>query len=189
ALTLQAPTTTVSATPENRAAAAYEHILAHALRLEPLLPLTEKRFTELCEKTRRDLPQITHRIRELLKQVEELRQKITSLPKKYPGLDQDLARLLPADLLTRTPHAQLQHLPRYLKAILIRAERAGNNPAKDADKALLIQDFKNWEHEVSEANREAFRWLFEEYRVSVFAQELGTAQPVSVKRLESLLDS
>jgi ATP-dependent helicase HrpA len=95
--------------------------------------------------------------------------------------------LVPPHLLSTTPHAQLQHLPRYLKAILIRAERAANHPAKDADKAALIADFKGWEQEVSDTNREAFRWLFEEYRVSIFAQELGTAQPASVKRLEALL--
>jgi ATP-dependent helicase HrpA len=90
-------------------------------------------------------------------------------------------------VLAVTPHAQLQHLPRYLKAIHIRAERAANNPAKDADKALVIRDFLGWEKEVRPSNHEAFRWLFEEYRVSIFAQELGTAQPVSLKRLEALL--
>jgi ATP-dependent helicase HrpA len=181
--------TAAASAPETevRSAAAYEHLLAHALRLEPLLPLKEARFHQLCERTRKELPQMTHRTRELLKQVEELRLKILALPRKYPGLEQDVARLVPPNLLTATPHSQLQHLPRYLKAILVRAERAANHPAKDADKAELIADFTGWEREVSDANREAFRWLLEEYRVSVFAQELGTAQPVSVKRLESLL--
>ncbi|HEY1083188.1 MAG TPA: ATP-dependent RNA helicase HrpA [Prosthecobacter sp.] len=173
--------------PENKSDAACDHILAHALRLEPLLPLTQKRFTEMCDRVRKELPALTHRVRELLEQTEELRQKITALPKPYAGQDQDLARLLPANLLSVTPHAQLQHLPRYLKAVLLRAERAANNPAKDRDKAVLITDFNGWEQEVSDAIRETFRWLFEEYRVSVFAQELGTAQPVSVKRLEALL--
>ncbi|TDU80845.1 ATP-dependent helicase HrpA [Prosthecobacter fusiformis] len=171
----------------NKADAACDHILAHALRLEPLLPLTQKRFIEMCERTRRDLPALTHRVRDLLKQTEELRQKILAFPKRYSGLEQDLARLLPPNLLSVTPHAQLQHLPRYLKTILLRAERAANNPAKDLEKAACINDFNGWEQEVSAANRETFRWLFEEYRVSIFAQELGTAQPVSVKRLEALL--
>jgi ATP-dependent helicase HrpA len=69
----------------------------------------------------------------------------------------------------------------------VRAERAANNPAKDREKALAISDFADWRREVSDDNREEFRWLFEEFRVSVFAQELGTAQPVSIKRLEALL--
>jgi ATP-dependent helicase HrpA len=116
-----------------------------------------------------------------------LKRQILAFPRPYAGLQADLARLLPPDLLLTTPHAQLQHLPRYLKAVLLRAERAANHPAKDADKAELIRDFDGWEREVPASNREAFRWLFEEYRVSVFAQELGTAQPASVKRLEALL--
>ena len=178
---------TVNAPVENRATAACDHILAHALRLEPLLPLTQKRFLEMCERTRRELPALTHRVRDLLKQTEELRQKILAFPKRYAGLEQDLARLLPPNLLSVTPHAQLMHLPRYLKAILLRAERASNNPGKDLEKAALIADFNGWEQEASDKNREAFRWLFEEYRVSIFAQELGTAQPASVKRLEALL--
>ncbi len=166
---------------------AREHLLAHALRLEPLFPLKEKRFQELCERTRKELPTMTHRLRELLKQCDELRVKIQSYPHRYPGMDADLIRLLPVNLLVTTPHAQLMHLPRYLKAILMRAERFANNAMKDRDKALFISDFNGWENEVSDANREIFRWLFEEYRVSVFAQELGTAQPVSLKRLEALL--
>lgn len=176
-----------AAAPENRPQAAYEHILAHALRLEPTLPLTEKRFREMCEKARRDLPTLAHRVRDLLKQIEDLRKKALALPKKYPGLENDVARLVPPNLLTVTPHEQLTHVLRYLRAVLIRAERAANNPAKDLEKSRLIADFADWKREVREANHEVFRWLFEEYRVSVFAQELGTAQPVSVKRLEALL--
>jgi ATP-dependent helicase HrpA len=166
---------------------AQEHLLAHALRLEPLLPLTEKRFQALCESVRRDLPALTQRVRDLLKQCDDWRQKIMAYPKRYPGMEHDLVRLLPLNVLEVTPHAQLQHLPRYLKAIYTRAERAANNPAKDSDKALVIRDFQGWENEVRPSNHEAFRWMFEEYRVSIFAQEFGTAQPVSLKRLEALL--
>jgi ATP-dependent helicase HrpA len=167
---------------------ASEHLLAHSLRLDPLLPLQESRFRGMLERARRDWPALAHRVRELLRQTGELKRQILGFPRPYAGLQADLARLLPPDLLLTTPHAQLQHLPRYLKAVLLRAERAANHPAKDADKALQIRDFDDWEREVPAANREAFRWLFEEYRVSIFAQELGTSQPVSVKRLEALLE-
>lgn len=166
---------------------AHEHILAHLLRLQPLFPLTEKRFTALCETFRRDLPGVTHRVKTLFTQIHDLRSKLLALPKRHPGLEADLKRLIPDDLLAQTPHEQLQHLPRYLKAVQIRNERWQNNPAKDADKALLISDFDGWQSHVPKASHETFRWLLEEYRVQVFAQELGTAQPVSVKRLEVLL--
>ncbi len=166
---------------------AHEHILSHLLRLQPLFPLTEKRFIALCETFRRDLPAVTHRVKTLFTQIHEQRAKLLALPKRYPGLEADLKRLIPDDLLAQTPHDKLQHLPRYLKAMQIRNERWQNNPAKDADKARLIADFATWPQEVPKANHEAFRWLFEEYRVQIFAQELGTAQPVSVKRLEALM--
>ena len=124
----------------------------------------------------------------LYAQIQDQRAKLLALPKRYPGLEADLQRLVPSDLLLKTPHEQLQHLPRYLKAIQVRNERWMNNPAKDIDKQQLITDFATWPQEVPKANHETFRWLFEEYRVQVFAQELGTAQPVSVKRLEALMD-
>jgi ATP-dependent helicase HrpA len=165
---------------------AREHILAHALRLDPLLPLTEARFRALCDAARKDFPALAYRVRELLKQIEDLRASISASPKRYSGMEQDLHRLVPPDLLSCTPHTQLQHVPRYLKAIQVRAERAALSPAKDESKALQIEDFDDWEAHVASANREAFRWMLEEFRVSIFAPELGTAQKVSAKRLEEL---
>jgi len=109
---------------------AHEHILRHMLRLQPLLPLTEKRFVALCESVRKDLPLITHRVGDLLKQTQEWKQKLQALPKPYPGLMNDLQRLLPPDILARTPHQQLQHLPRYLKAMQVRAERFSHSPTR-----------------------------------------------------------
>lgn len=166
---------------------AHEHILAHALRLDPLFPLTGARFLSLCEKARKSFPELAYRVRDLLKQIEEWKHKLLSSPKRYPGMEVDVARLVPPDLLLRTPYVQLQHLPRYLRAIQVRAERAALNPAKDEDKAASIEDFRGWEQQVSADNREAFRWMMEEFRVSVFAPELGTAQKASAKRLEELL--
>jgi ATP-dependent helicase HrpA len=164
---------------------AYEHILAHALQMQQ--PYTERRFQELCERTRRELPALVARVRDLLAQCQALREKICHCKHTYASLQQDLARLLPPDLLVSTPHVQLQHVPRYLNAVLKRAERASYDPAKDRQKALLLADFDDWRDYVREADVEKFRWMLEEYRVSVFAPELGTAQPVSVKRLEALM--
>jgi ATP-dependent helicase HrpA len=192
ALSFAGALTQLTATPKTASAAALpaqaqEHLLAHLLRLDPLFPLTEKRFESLLEKTRRDLPLITQRTRDLFAQIHQEKNAIAQGKNRYPGIEADLARLVPPDLLLTTPHAQLLHLPRYLKAIRIRAERAANNPAKDADKAELIADWYDWESYVPKANHETFRWHLEEYRVQIFAQELGTAHPVSVKRLEALL--
>ncbi|MEI6560663.1 MAG: ATP-dependent RNA helicase HrpA [Verrucomicrobiota bacterium] len=171
---------------------AYRHIVTHAFRLEPLHPLTQARFNAMVEAARRELPLLARRVGELTTQILALRQALLASPKRYPGLEADLERLVPADFLAHTPHAQLPHLPRYLGAMKLRAERASISPlylTKDAEKAKPLAPFLSgcaFEKTVPQQNREVFRWLLEEFRVSLFAQELGTAQPVSAQRLRAL---
>ena len=121
-------------------------------------------------------------------------------PAVGPGthwLAAELAALMPRRFLDYLPYAQLPHLHRYLKALLTRVERAANNPLKDQERARLVAPYQEaWRlHQTtppkSDGARAAlaeYRWLVEEYKVSVFAQELGTAQPVSPKRLDQQLD-
>jgi len=171
---------------------AYRHIVEHAFRLEPLYPLTHARFTEMVEAGRRELPMIARRVSELTAQILGLRQTLLASTKRYPGLEADMQRLVPADFLAHTPHAQLQHLPRYLGAMKLRADRASISPlylTKDTEKAKPLAPFLpggEFARTVPPESREAFRWMLEEFRVSLFAQELGTAQPVSEKRLRAL---
>ena len=66
------------------------------------------------------------------------------------------------------------------------AERAALTPAKDAEKARQLAPFSDWATRVSPENQEKFGWLLEEFRVSIFAQELGTAEPASAQRLRAL---
>jgi ATP-dependent helicase HrpA len=182
---LQGPATP-HATPEVLQQSAYQHLLTHLLQLRPLFPLTEARFVAMLEAARRELPLLTYQLGETTKHVLDLRQKILATPKRYVGLEHDLQRLVPGDFLARTPHAQLAHLPRYLRAIQVRAERAVVSPAKDLEKARQLTPFAQWESRVPAAQHDAFRWLLEEFRVSLFAQELGTAQPASAQRLRAL---
>ncbi|MEI8341951.1 MAG: DUF3418 domain-containing protein, partial [Verrucomicrobiota bacterium] len=165
---------------------AFEHIVEHALRLDPVFPLTEARFKSMMESARRELPMLTRRVCELGKQLFALREKILASPNRYAGIEVDLKRLIPEDFPANIPHAQLAHLPRYLKAVQIRAERGVLNPARDSEKAKQLVPFAGWMHSVAEEKREAFRWMLEEFRVSIFAQELGTAEPVSAQRLRTL---
>lgn len=172
--------------PERLQTAGFQHVLDHLLRLECPLPLEEKRFLDMLETARAQLPAVTYRLGELTQQIHSLRRKILQKPKPYPGLEKDVDRLVAADFLERTPHARLPHVLRYLRAIEVRAERAALNPSKDAEKARQLAPFAGWETRVPVVNREAFGWMLEEFRVSVFAQELGTDQPVSVQRLKAL---
>jgi ATP-dependent helicase HrpA len=163
--------------------AAEEHLLAFCLRLSPLRPLAAHRFEEMLANTRQILPTLLHKLKTLCAEIFALREKIVMNAKTYEGWQNDLQRLLPGDFLAKTPHAQLGHVPRYLKAMLLRADRADLHAAKDREKAERLFPFENWQKNVPATEREEFRWMLEEYRVSIFAPELGTAQPVSEKRL------
>ncbi len=164
----------------------FAHVVGAALRLDPVFPLTEARFRQMTDAARRELPAHARRAAELVGQVTTLRAAILDGPRRYAGLEADVARLVPADFPARVPADQLTHVPRYLKAIAKRAERAVLDPAKDAGKARALAPFADWERAVPPANHETFRWLLEEFRVAVFAPELGTARPVSDARLRAL---
>ena len=106
---------------------------------------------------------------------------------------QQLPRLVPKHFLTTTPYPQLQHFSRYLKAITLRLEKWRADPARDAAKMaeLRPQEQRYWRlvaerKGVLDARMQEYRWLLEELRVSFFAQELRTPQPVSIKRLDKL---
>jgi ATP-dependent helicase HrpA len=106
---------------------------------------------------------------------------------------QQLQRLVPKRFLAATPWAVLQHFPRYLKAVVLRLDKLRGDPARDATRLaeLKPQEQRYWrlvaerKGAVDERMQE-FRWLLEELRVSFFAQELRTPQPVSLKRLEKV---
>ena len=164
---------------------ALRHVVNAALVLEPVLPVAEARFQTMVTTARRELPLVARRTGELIVKVLDQRRQILASTKRYPGLQDDLARLAGDDFPAQTPPGQLGELPRYLRAVAVRAERAAVSPAKDAEKARALAPFTDWETRVPSAQRESFRWLLEEFRVSIFAQELGTAQPVSVQRLKT----
>ncbi|MGB4115752.1 MAG: ATP-dependent RNA helicase HrpA [Polaromonas sp.] len=106
---------------------------------------------------------------------------------------QQLQRLVSKKFLTTTPYGQLQHFPRYLKAITARLDKWRTDPARDAARMLELkpQEQRYWRlvaerKGATDARMQEFRWLLEELRVSFFAQELRTPQPVSLKRLEKV---
>ncbi len=112
-------------------------------------------------------------------------------PEATADCAQQLQRLVPKKFLALTPWTQLQHYARYLKAIVLRLDKWRADPARDAAKLLELkpQEQRYWrlvaERKGAVDDRMLeFRWLLEELRVSFFAQELRTPQPVSVKRLD-----
>jgi ATP-dependent helicase HrpA len=102
-----------------------------------------------------------------------------------------LQRLMPKRFLVSSHYSQLQHFARYLKAITLRLDKLKADGARDAQRMTELRpldqrytrrlaDLKG----TADARMEEYRWLLEELRVSFFAQELRTPQPVSVKRLD-----
>ena len=108
----------------------------------------------------------------------------------------ELDTLLPRNFLETIPFVQFAHLPRYLKALATRMERAKLNPAKDKERSQQLAPYvtalrqleANAPKAADDQRRLAeFRRMVEEFKVSLFAQELGTAVPVSPQRLDQLL--
>ena len=110
----------------------------------------------------------------------------------YDDLREQLELLLAPGFLAERNRDELVELPRYLKAMRLRAERLRQDAARDQRRMLEVLPY--WRRLLAlraqgrdDAAWWSLRWLLEEWRVSLFAQELGTAQPVSVKRLQRVL--
>jgi ATP-dependent helicase HrpA len=106
-----------------------------------------------------------------------------------------LAGLVHPGFVRETPPDAFNELPRFLKALALRAERALRDPTRDQQRMLEVQPFAS---AIEDARRrgiamqpgwQALRWDLEELRVSLFAQELGTKRPVSAKRLAKQLEA
>jgi len=205
---------------------AWIHLRDSVLPAEAFSPLTQKAFDAAVEQTRERLrgavPSLVDRIGLVLEMRSQVARRIgagtggkgpankartlndfsqlgvaaASKTTAATGLEAELLALVPARFPERISPAVLGHLPRYLKALLIRAERASLNPAKEQERIRIVAPYVDGLAKLQaqppttgEGRRllSEFRWMLEEFRVSVFAQELGTAQPVSVKRLDEAL--
>ena len=104
-----------------------------------------------------------------------------------------LSRLLPKRFVMSTSWAQLAHLPRYLKGVAMRLDKLRADPARDSVRLSELRPLEQrYLRKIAErrgtrdARLDEFRWWLEELRVGLFAQELKTPQPVSVKRLDKI---
>lgn len=200
---------------------AYENLKRHLLPSEVFWPLREADFVKTVQATRLQIPGSAVKLVDLVGAILRARKEIeqrcgsspvlpTNKPKTLTDLSQlsmatkdaarpanvwaeELEALLPRNFLKLIPYEQLPHVPRYLKALATRMERAKLNPTKDKERAQLIMPYlaklkslrENPPKSAGDLRQmETFRWMVEEYKVSVFSQELGTAYPVSPKRLD-----
>jgi ATP-dependent helicase HrpA len=171
--------------------------LDRAFLLDPL-PTSEADFKRRLEEGRGRLTLIANEIARLASTVltefaaASRKVKDTKIsPDSVADAAQQLQRLVGKRFIADTPYTQLQHFARYLKAVVLRLDKLRADAARDATKLAELKplDQKYWRlvaerKGVTDARMQEFRWLLEELRVSFFAQELRTPQPVSVKRLD-----
>lgn len=168
---------------------------------------TREEFINRCEQAWRHLPTSADDLTKLVDETLQIRHTVQlKLDQPYPPMLQPsiadirlhLNALLPPGFLRATPSAWRMHLPRFARAIEIRLQKLLNaGLAHDQREMHILAPFwqryldRNADHQrrqIVDPNLEAYRWMFEEWCVSLFAQELKTSIPVSVQRLEKQWD-
>jgi ATP-dependent helicase HrpA len=183
-----------------------EQIINKALDIACLqdpLPIDAASFAKRKDEGKSRLVLLVNEIARLLSQVLT---EFHGLPKRLQGLSQQAAQDMQQQLqglvhkrfLQENEYSQLAHFPRYLKAMNVRIEKLRGDPARDTK---LMAEWQQAAAAWQRANRDKsagkntdpkmveFRWMLEELRVSLFAQELRTPMPVSAKRLLKVWES
>ncbi len=163
---------------------------------EDELPRNEKAFKEQIKRARSRLPAVKEALSRYLQETAAAYAELNSKLGKHPLthlLRQRLQTLLAPGFASHTPWAQWPRLSIYLKAMTLRLEKYSSNPARDAAREADIQELEQmWQEKTDSLIKQGlpisdglagFKWMIEELRVSLFAQELKTPYPVSVKRL------
>jgi len=171
--------------------------------LQEPLPADAASFNKRREEGKSRLGLLVNEVARLVSQVLA---EFHGLPKKLQGVQPQAAADMQAQLqglvhkrfLADSEYAQLAHFPRYLKAINVRLEKLRGDPARDA---RLMAEWNGAASQFLRLSRDRlagkntdprmveFRWMLEELRVSLFAQELRTPMPVSAKRLQKVWES
>jgi ATP-dependent helicase HrpA len=168
--------------------------------LQEPLPATAEAFKARCAESKARLGLIMQEVCRLvgavLSEWQAVAKKLPAFKAHGPAMqdiEAQVKRLMGKRFVTETPFERLQHYARYFKAIVVRLDKLKANPARDAQlMAEYAPLWTNYERRAIQLAKqgaadpqiEQFRWLLEELRVSLFAQELRTPVPVSVKRLQ-----
>ena len=163
---------------------------------EDELPRNEKDFKEQVKRARSRLPAVKEALNKHLLEVANQYAVLVNTMGKHPlnyTLKQQLEKLIYPQFVSQTPWQQWQRLPIYLQAMQKRMEKYSANPARDKMREDDIQELEMaWTERIQAAKMQnqavsdelaGFFWSIQELRVSLFAQELKTPMPVSLKRL------
>ena len=170
------------------------------------LPRTQQAFTNVLETRRPQLSEVADRLTAIVTSVfkewravraglESLRSP--SFAAAVADIETQLENLLPPDFIESVPRPWFDYLPRYLKAIGRRVERLPGNAKRDAELAAKVKPFVTGLQDIiaqslsqiAPPQLTQLRWMIEEYRVSLFAQELKTMIRVSDKRVAEQMEA
>lgn len=168
------------------------------------LPRSNEEFMKLKQRARTRLPAVTEAVARQAQAIgaeyqllmQKQAQMPTSLNRLKRDFEQQVSGLVFKGFFSQIPWEYLQHVPRYLKALRLRIDKHPSNPDRDGRNAASVgQIWQRWQDKVNALQQAHldlpqplldYRWLIEELRVSLFAQELKTPFPVSIKRLDKI---
>ena len=159
-------------------------------------------FASLRDTVRQDLVDavagLTTQVQAVLATAYDVEQRLKSLrdPQLIPALAdirQQLKGLVHPGFVTSAGWRQVHHLPRYLRGIVYRLDRLGSNLARDRQLMAQVHEIESEYRELraelpASDELAAIRWMIEELRINLFAQTLGTAYPISDKRIYNAMD-
>ena len=188
--------------PDKLRAELLDAIAARALLGDDATPREAKTFGRQKERAKPRIAVVKQALVRDVAEILDLHAQVAArlgAPPQFTAVMRDetahLAALVPADFITATPWARLKDLPRYLKGILKRLEKLPASNERDGRAMAGILTLQNkylarraQVKGVVPAALDEFRWHLEELRISLYAQELKTPCPVSVKRLDKLWD-
>ena len=144
---------------------------------------------------------LSAQIIEVLKEMRGVREKLGTLQgPAFKAINDvataQLAALIPPGFPLDVPPLLWPHLSKYLKALARRLEKVAGNTKRDVELANRVAPFLKGFNELNRASQgqavraelDKLQWMIEEFRVSLFAQDLRTATPVSEKRLADQLE-
>ena len=183
-----------------------ERVFAECFLMEAAsLPRNAQEFQTMIDRGRADFGRIVDRVAahaiDILKEARVAREKLAALAgPAFKSIVEDAHRqlsvLLPKNFPAAVPSSLWPHEAKYLKALNRRLDRAPGNAKKDAESMSKIAPFATALQQLLAAHKahqprpevERLQWMIEEFRVSLFAQDLKTAIPVSEKRLAEQLE-
>ena len=172
------------------------YLVLHCAFIESRVIRTQQAFEQSLLDNKAQLLGIAHEAGKTALEIMELYGNIKTQLKRMNANDpwtkdmsEQLDFMIYEGFIRNTPYQQLKAIPRYLKAILYRLEKFDTNLQKIQEVSRYATRYwKEVEHKSKKNSvfpeQDPFRWMLEEFRVSLFAQQLKTAFPVSVKRMD-----